>query len=150
MEKRVRIPDNTIISFDHLEIYILEYQYRAKTPEKDEIVCFYPKKQSASLAYNSFAPIIRIQQTTDSSGTWLHIIGEKRRVTRYFLFTFYGLAGLLQCLLIDAILNGYMAFNLIPALLPGIMIVFLLTISNIVEYLFIRIFTKTIVCECGI
>ena len=121
-------------------IEVQGYSYTSKRHENEDsdVICYYPKPISI-LFYNSFLPIITVEESICSSGVVLRIAGKQLKTLRFALSFFYVVIGLLQCFLIKTYFDGLLE-NIFVGFIPVIAFVFLFSLSAIIKRTAIKIF----------
>lgn len=71
-----------------IEIQGYSYTSQKHENEDSDVICYYPKS-SSFLFYNSFLPIITVEEAVCSSGVVLSVAGKQSKTVRFALSFFY-------------------------------------------------------------
>ena len=114
-------------------IEVQGYSYTSQRYENEDrdAICYYPQSISL-LFYNSFLPIITVEEAEYSSGVVLSIDGKQSKTVRFALSFFYVVLGLLQCFLIKTYFDGLLENNFV-GVIPVIIFAFLFSLSTIIK-----------------
>ena len=125
-----------------ISIEVHGYSYIAQKHENEgsDVICYYPKSISL-LFYNSFLPIITVEEAACSSGVALSISGKQSKTMRFVLSFFYVLLGLLQCFLIITYFDGLLE-TIFVGFIPIIIFAFLFFLSAIIRRIAIKSFAE--------
>ena len=145
MEKKrfLSFPNYTNINLKQLSTISIEIQgccYTSQRQENEErgVICYYPRPSSL-LFYNSFLPIITVEEIVGSPGVVLSIDGNYTGIVLAVLSFFYVILGLLQCFLIKIYLDGFLETPFV-GFIPIIIFAFLFTLSTTTKSFVIQSF----------
>ncbi len=145
MEKKrfLSFPNYRKINLKQLSTISIEIQgccYTSQRRENEDrgVICYYPRPSSL-LFYNSFLPIITVEEMIGSPGVVLSIDGKYSRIVLAGLSFFYVILGLLQCFLIKIYLDGFLETPFV-GFIPIIIIAFLFTLSTTTKSFVIKSF----------
>ena len=147
MEKKIYLsfPNHNYVGLEMLSTISIELQgfcYKTITPDSENsgILHYHPKSGSL-LYYNSFMPVISVEETPGSPGVCLSIVGKLPKKVQSGLMVFYVLICLLQCYLIILSVNGSLG-NPFVAFIPIIIFAFLFILSQQTMSLATKAFAK--------
>lgn len=123
-----------------ISIEILGCCYTSQRRENEDrgVISYYPRPSSL-LFYNSFLPIITVEEMVGSPEVVLSIDGKYSRIVLSGLSFFYVILGFLQCFLIITYLDGFLETPFV-GFIPIIIFAFLFTLSTTTKSFVIKSF----------